>query len=157
MQLRQVVASPVHVKGEASRTQRILNAIAEIKNSDDPSTRIGKSHELAQTIYDTVQSGHTSEIDDNVIRGLGNLMEVSDDRYWTALAIAQLGRRASSLAPKLIAALDDEHRRKEERLKREGILFYRGEDPMDGICVALKKIGAEVPKSCSEELSGVRK
>ena len=147
-QLFQVVASPAHARGEASRTQIILNLIAVIKNSDDRSTRFGKSHELAVTIYRAKRSGHS--LDKSVIRGLGDLMEVPEARFWTALAIGQLGSRASSLAPKLMAAFDDESRRKQERLKREGILIDQGEDPQEGICVALKRIGAEAPKSCSE-------
>jgi len=95
-----------------------------------------------------MQASNAAVIDQTVLRGLGELLDEPEDRFWIAAAIGQIGPKASVLTPELMSALADEERQEQARLAREGVLISQPVDSIDTICVALQKIGSDLPAIC---------
>lgn len=127
---------------------RILDQIAEIKRTADRELRLTRSEGLANSIRITMQASNAAVIDQTVLRGLGELLDEPEDRFWIAAAIGQIGPKASVLTPELMSALADEERQEQARLAREGVLISQPVDSIDTICVALQKIGSDLPAIC---------
>jgi hypothetical protein len=128
------------------RTAELMNMIQGVKTADSLESRREKATALVFFLKKTVASGHVSAVTDEVVQGLGELLEETDDRLDVALAISQIGPKAIVLAPKLEAVLE------EERQAEEGSIVRQPVDAIDGICVALREMKATLPKICSERL-----
>jgi HEAT repeat protein len=106
--------------------------------------RIGKSSTertiAAMLLCELTRGDASKQVDDQSLHEIIALLNTSDDsvRYWVALCLANFGPRAKPAVPKLLKILDQTD------------CVRAAKTSADGIRVALKKIGAEVPTSKCE-------
>jgi beta-phosphoglucomutase-like phosphatase (HAD superfamily) len=79
--------------------------------------------DAAQKLAKLTRKIDPKKVDDKTLASIIDLLDLPDARYWVAVSLGNLGRRAKVAIPKLQALLAEEDRRKVEKSAADGIRF----------------------------------
>jgi beta-phosphoglucomutase-like phosphatase (HAD superfamily) len=79
--------------------------------------------EAAQKLAKLTRKIHPKKVDDQTLASIIDLLDIPDARFWVAVSLGNLGKRARVAIPKLQKLLVEEDRRKVEKSDADAIRF----------------------------------
>jgi hypothetical protein len=128
----------VHASQPESPSETLSYAIDQIRSERSIIKRTALAEDLANLARNIPK---TAFIDDKAILNITLLLNDKDDsvRYWSALALGNLGPRATLALPELKIAFDEAVKEEKHSFLASGVKLS------DGARVAIKEISGEAP------------
>jgi HEAT repeat protein len=134
--LAAMLLSSVNAEAQSSLRQQVSETITVVRTAKSPTERTMAAMHLCEITHGDA----SRQVDDESLLRIIALLNTNNDavRYWVALCLGNFGPRAKPATPKLLEILNH----------IDGA--NAGKTSAPAICVALKRIGAEVPPSKCE-------